>query len=710
MKEPSGPPCIVRTMRFLVFPAILPFLSLARADVFTNVPEAKSEGYQVLYEINIPANAAFTGETPVDYAVNRIAAAPAFDRVAYYLELTDTAPHWAYASMDAFTDKAAELAVPHEKNNPVTHRRTVSNLNVFSNVPGVTTGTFLPGGAVEIWANTYNKQNDYGFYAGNDKTWDWGDKPSVPTGYGSFQIHNVLAGQTILAWNRWSNPDDKNDDIGIGKASGPNADWTMEMNAGNFTRRKLVVLVRPALPAVTLAAFPAPRAIVPRDHKTNTTLVPVAGEVRGGNYDTAILQMVKDGSPLKEGVQKLTYTDGVAKFSFSPKITAGFSSHDFELLLAKGNTKRLVARSADVASGDVICIYGQSNSEAGRGYSKRSESSAGYASRWIRTFGQNADSGARTERALYWVDGNGDGVGSAAADPGAIGQWGVVLARKLSDEEKIPVAVINGGRGGYSMPKLAKDTAQPANLYDGGGKTRTYNRMLFRAENAGVAKAARALFYYQGESDKGNVAQHAAGFQSLMENWKTDYPALEKIYEVQLHVGCGTDRENTALRELQRTFGDTFPNVTLMSTNGLQSHDGCHYRFKNGYETLGLRLWAQLHRDLYNGPAGPEINPPNPLKAAFIGSGRTKILLTLREKNAKTVFPPGALADFQVGGLNASPSAFEVRGNEITFTLPSPAPAGPITLEYRGHSGGGDFVTNGAGIGLLTFQIPVAEK
>ena len=69
------------------------------ADVFTNVPEAAD--YQVLYELDIPLDANWSGSTPVAYAVDNSATALPFDRVAYYMELVAPGGNsrWVYASM-----------------------------------------------------------------------------------------------------------------------------------------------------------------------------------------------------------------------------------------------------------------------------------------------------------------------------------------------------------------------------------------------------------------------------------------------------------------------------------------------------------------------------------------------------------------------------------------------------------------------------------
>src|SRR5699024_9604159 len=139
--------------------------------------------------------------------------------------------------------------------------------------------------------------------------------------------------------------------------------------------------------------------------------------------------------------------------------------------------------------------------------------------------------------------------------------------------------ILNGARGGYSIKKLQKDRSQPNNIYDSATVTRTYNRLRHRALEAGIAESARAIFYYQGEAESDNEGTHADGFATLHADWQKDYPGLEHFYVVQVRPGCGVSTDNAKLRDVQRRFADVYPNTSVMATNGIQSHNGCHYGF-----------------------------------------------------------------------------------------------------------------------------------
>jgi hypothetical protein len=329
-----------------------------RADVFSNVPEAA--GYNLAYELAIPVNGAFQGATAVPYAINNAAtAAPGgFDRVAYYLELTNaTGTTWVYASMDAFTTAVAQTGLPHATNNNVSFQRSVSNLEVASNVAGVKTGSF-DRGQIEMWHHSYSATDPNTVFGSSNTLYDWGDTLTTasPSGYGSFQIHNTVGRQVVLAYNRWaSNSTADNDDIGIGSSTGANPDWTFAANAATYTNRKLVVLVRPKRFTVTLTAVPVHQQVTPRNVATNTAIVPITGTETTGGFEKAVLKVLRNGAPHGADAERiLTYSGGSAAFSFSPSITAELANYTFELYLKQGANPYLVRRISGVTAGDVF--------------------------------------------------------------------------------------------------------------------------------------------------------------------------------------------------------------------------------------------------------------------------------------------------------------------------------------------------------------------
>jgi sialate O-acetylesterase len=202
------------------------------------VPEAKN--YQLVYDLDL----AKLGST-ITYAVdNHATIHQPFDRIAYFLELqsADKNTQYLYVSMDAFTDALDKIGVPTAKSGAF-FQRNVANMNVYSNVKGVVAGTGLAGGNIEFWPNNYGAANSANVPNASSQVWDFGDEPSgPPDGYGSMQVHNHAAKQTLFALNHWR--EGSHAYLGIGNQPTGNPDWTFAGNAGSYQVKRLRVLVR----------------------------------------------------------------------------------------------------------------------------------------------------------------------------------------------------------------------------------------------------------------------------------------------------------------------------------------------------------------------------------------------------------------------------------------------------------------------------------
>jgi len=203
-----------------------------------NVPEAPQ--FRILYDLDLgKLGPSFTYQ--VD---NHGTLQGKFDRVAYFVELqnADESTQFVYVSMDAFTDDLTKLGVP-KVGSGVVWQQPVQNLTVISNVKGGRTGTGLSGGNLEFWPNNYGPENAAKVPNADPQVYDFGDGLGMPEdGYGSMQVHNSEARQTVFAINNWkSGP---GGDLGIGNQPKGNPDWTFAGNAGSYKAKRLRVLVR----------------------------------------------------------------------------------------------------------------------------------------------------------------------------------------------------------------------------------------------------------------------------------------------------------------------------------------------------------------------------------------------------------------------------------------------------------------------------------
>ncbi|MES2660958.1 MAG: GDSL-type esterase/lipase family protein [Verrucomicrobiota bacterium] len=206
-----------------------------------NVPE--SAGYTLAYSLDIPNAANYTAG-PVSYAVDNHHSVGPFSRVAYYLELQTAGGDvkYVWASANAFTSDAGKIAVP-TYNSGAIFQQAVTGMNVVSNVAGVSTGTGLAGN-IEFWPNTYLEANGAPVAGASGATYDFGDTRTTGS-YGSMQLHNTGAAQTVFGFNNWAtSPTTANCDLGIGNGTGAHPDWTFTSNAPSYTVKTLQVLVR----------------------------------------------------------------------------------------------------------------------------------------------------------------------------------------------------------------------------------------------------------------------------------------------------------------------------------------------------------------------------------------------------------------------------------------------------------------------------------
>lgn len=208
-----------------------------RDRLVLDVPEAKE--YTLVYDLDI---AKCTGK--IVYDADNHASIRTFDRIAYFLELQPPSgeQQYVFVSMDAFTTDSGKVGVPTVASK-ANFQQLVKNMTVVSNVKGIVTGTGLATGNIEFWPNNYGPGNAKQVPNASGTTWDFGDEIAAPVaGYGSMQVHNHGAKQTIFAFNNFTAGPAA--DLGIGNGTGQNPDWTFARNAGSYTVKRLRVFVR----------------------------------------------------------------------------------------------------------------------------------------------------------------------------------------------------------------------------------------------------------------------------------------------------------------------------------------------------------------------------------------------------------------------------------------------------------------------------------
>jgi sialate O-acetylesterase len=210
-------------------------------NFFDSVPESKD--YVLVYDLDLAKLGA-----NIKYDVDRSDSIPAFDRIGYLVEVTGAKGEetGTFVSMRAFTSDAKKIGIPTAVSQ-ARFQMAVEDMNVFSNAKGLKTGTGIKTGNIEFWPDNYAAKNVGKVPGASDAVYDFGDEPVAPVeGYGSMQIHDTAAGQTIFAINHWRAGNGA--DIGIGNCESQHRDWTFSGNAGTYTNKRLRVYVRPKQP------------------------------------------------------------------------------------------------------------------------------------------------------------------------------------------------------------------------------------------------------------------------------------------------------------------------------------------------------------------------------------------------------------------------------------------------------------------------------
>ena len=438
-----------------------------------------------------------------------------------------------------------------------------------------------------------------------------------------------------------------------------------------------------AAPRVMFSRIPRPAQVLQRD-AVNRAQVAVEGTVETPGYDCIELRILRDGSPWSSASQPLVYAGSSAAFSLGSEVVAGLYDYDLVVELLVGSQRTAVREVDSIACGDTFLIAGQSNAVAydywGEGLANQSQSP------WIRSFGSSIK-GSKVVLDLNW--GLADGEGGYAHC--SIGSWGLRAAELLLQQEQVPMGLVNGAVGGTAIAQHLRNDADPTQI------STIYGRLLYRAQLAEISATARALLWYQGESDGEQVAAYAIDFGTLYDAWHQDYPALETIYVFQIRKGCGV--QYAGVREFLRTTPDLYPDIEVMSTTAAPLHDGCHYRYA-GYRELGDRIARLIARDLHGSPDTQEIDAPNVAAAQLVGPGSDAILLTFRDPDDGLVWEAGSEAYFYLDDATAVTSG-SVAGNAILLQLAGPSTA--TTISYDGHAYDGPWVLNARGVGALTF-------
>jgi hypothetical protein len=246
--------------------------------------------------------------------------------------------------------------------------------------------------------------------------------------------------------------------------------------------------------------------------------------------------------------------------------------------------------------------------------------------------------------------------------------------------------------------------------------------MLYRAQQSQLAKAVKALFWYQGESN--TITNYYTNFKNLYDDWMSDYPNLKKVYVIQFRPGC-VESTNSPLRDLQRTLSDSLPKIITHSTMSIPYYDGCHFAL-SGYHILGDQLFNLVDRDFYRSVDTIGISSPNISKAFFANTQRDVIGLLFDSQGAEIMMPNdtiissihASLKDYLYIG-NDTGTVYDILASKDTIWLKLSKPTEAEYISYLPdryyHNTEtayvGPWLTNSRGVGAFSFwHVPLLDS
>ncbi len=448
-------------------------------------------------------------------------------------------------------------------------------------------------------------------------------------------------------------------------------------------------------PDSTFSVLPHNLQLYPRGADDSAT-VPIAGTIYRTGFDSVSVVEFKNGQVIATLAQTLQYADGKASFSLTPRIHAELSEYRFDVHLTRGHLDSIIASRDSIVCGEVLMVDGQGNSSPGF-------ISYRYTNEFCRSFGVKYSTDPRdTLWEISWPDG------------GSVGAWALRFQQDLVEREHLPSCCINGAVGGTNIEEHEPNDTDKYNLWS------IYGEQFYKATKAGVRMHARVRIWDQGE------ANYAPGyyqkFLRLYGSWKEDYPALQKIYLIQLRPnGCYFG--NIDMRDVQRAMGDSLKDVEPIAAAAIPGQDGCHYS-DSGCIARGDRFFASVSRDFYGSTDTADLRSPNAIFAYYTNANHNQIAILFSPRGVSLHKTNDTVVNGFLGKLedNLYTDDISVRVQSVSFDLDTmfvdldkTTNATTIAYLHDQHYAGSDtviyegpWIVNSRGYGaLLWYHLPI---
>lgn len=391
-------------------------------------------------------------------------------------------------------------------------------------------------------------------------------------------------------------------------------------------------------------------------------------------------------------------------YSLSHSLKPGLVKYKVEFGTKTGDAEVVLDTVDDLVCGDAYLIDGQSNAEA----TDVGKEDPKYTSEWIRSFGfMTGDS--NSARKTAWGKAV---VRNRSGGQFQIGYWGMELARRLVENQKVPVCILNGAVGGSRIDVHQRNPDDPTDV------TTIYGRLLWRVQQAKLTHGIRAVFWHQGENDQGadgptggyGYETYRQFFVDMAGGWKTDYPNVRHYYVFQIWpkaCAMGVNGSDNRLREVQRQLPTLFSNLSVMSTLGIRPPGGCHFPIE-GYAEFANLIGPLVERDLYGKKTAGSITAPNLLRAAFSGETGDELVL---EFDQPVKWDDKLVSEFYPDGEKGKVASGSANGAVLTLKLKAPSKAKTLTYLDSASWSQERLLRGENGIAALTFcEVPIEPK
>lgn len=417
--------------------------------------------------------------------------------------------------------------------------------------------------------------------------------------------------------------------------------------------------------------------------------------------DTVFLKVFADDRPY----QTATAKPGADKsYAFSVKLKPGLIKYRVEFGTKLGGKETVLHSVGNLVCGDAYIIEGQSNALA----TDTREQSPPETNEWIRSYsrppGNPKDATTNLWCLPVWK--------AQKGEKAELGWWGMELAKRLLDSQKMPIFIINAAVGGTRIDQHQRNPANPTDL------TTIYGRMLWRVQRARLTHGIRGILWHQGESDQGSDGPtggygwetYQQLFIEMSAAWKQDFPNVQHYYVFQIWPNScsmgGRDGSGDHLREQQRTLPQLFSRMSIMSTLGVRPPGGCHFPLV-GWAEFARLIQPLIERDHYGKMPIASITPPNLRHAAYASAAKDAIAL---EFDQPVVWAETLAGQFYLDGEKGKVTSGSVTGNVLTLKLTEATKAQKITYLKEIAWNQDTLLLGQNGLAALTFcEVPISN-